>query len=607
MDDHTVETVSPNGSIVCTTALSGTALSYSVTCGGRSVIEPSLLSIGVDGVNLTESSQLVGTETYRVRETYPSRGVHSQAINAFRGTTLALRHTPSDTEYELQVRVFDDGIAFRFVIDGDSQHRVPEETSEFTLSADSQVWYHDFHDHYEGTHVRKRIADVGPGEWAAPPLTIKLPDGWGYAAITEAALVSYPGMGLQFDGHRGFKLALGHRHPISYPFELRYSEDIARLAKPAAISGVITTPWRVVLIGADLNALVNCDIISNLCSAPDGTLFPDGLDTEWVKPGRAVWAYLDGGERTLEEMKRFSRMAGDLGFEYNVIEGFWRQWTDDEIRELVSYSAQYQVGIWLWRHTKQIRDPEARREFLRRCHDLGVVGVKLDFFDHEAKEIIDLYQTLLRETAEAQLLVNFHGSNKPTGESRTWPNELTREAVRGMEYADTARAAHNTRLPVTRLLAGHADYTPVHFGDRLADTTAAHQIASAIILGSPLLTYAAHPEHLLANLGLEVIKSISSVWDETRVLPPSEIGEIAIFARRNGETWFLAVMNGPAARVLCVPLSFLGGGSYSATLLSDRGDDPTSLGREERTLGRDEAITLELRAGGGYVGRFQQS
>ena len=94
MDDHTVETVSPNGSIVCATALSGTALSYSVTCGGRSVMEPSLLGIGVDGVNLTESSQLVGTKTYRVRETYPSRGVHSQAINAFSGTTLILRHTP---------------------------------------------------------------------------------------------------------------------------------------------------------------------------------------------------------------------------------------------------------------------------------------------------------------------------------------------------------------------------------------------------------------------------------------------------------------------------------------------------------------------------------
>jgi len=275
---------------------------------------------------------------------------------------------------------------------------------------------------------------------------------------------------------------MGHLHPISYPFELRYKEDIERVSKPAAVSGTITSPWRVVMIGPDLNALVNCDVVPNLCPPPDETLFPKGIDTDWIKPGRAVWQYLDGRENTLEQMKNFCRMAGELGFEYKVIEGFWQRWSDAEVRELVEYGRQHNVGIWLWKHTREIRDPQVRHEFLQRCHGLGAAGVKPDFFDHEAKEIIDFYHTLLRETAELGLLVNFHGSNKPTGESRTWPNELTREAVRGMEYRSDERARHNTTLPYTRLLAGHADYTPVHFGEPLADTSWAHQIASAALL-----------------------------------------------------------------------------------------------------------------------------
>src|SRR5262249_52301148 len=160
---------------------------------------------------------------------------------------------------------------------------------------------------------------VRAGEWAAPPLTIKLPNNNGYAAITEAALLNYSGMGFEADGQRGFKARLGYALPVSYPFRLRYAGDVERLAKPAAITGTITTPWRVVMIGGDLNVLVNCDIIHNVSPPPDKNLFPQGMNTAWVKPGRAVWKYLDGGENTLDEMKNFSRLAGQLGFEYNVV------------------------------------------------------------------------------------------------------------------------------------------------------------------------------------------------------------------------------------------------------------------------------------------------
>jgi alpha-glucosidase len=399
---------------------------------------------------------------------------------------------------------------------------------------------------------------------------------------------------------------LGHSHPPSYPFRLRYGAGEAeRLSRPAAITGTITTPWRVVMVGPDLSALVNCDAVPNLCPPPDPKLFPQGPRTGWIKPGRAVWKYLDGGENTLEGMKEFCRLAGELGFEHHVIEGFWARWSDAEIKDLVSHARRHHVSIWLWKHSKSLRDPQARHDFLKRCHDLGVAGVKVDFFDHEAKEVIDLYQSLLKEAAEYKLLVDFHGANKPAGESRTWPNELTREAVRGMEARKLEdRATHDVTLPFTRLLAGHADYTPVHLGDRRGNTTWAHQVASAAVLSAPLLTYAAHPAHILANPCREMIKSIPSVWDETVVLPPSEIGEVAVFARRRGDTWFLAVMNGPAARTVQIRLSFLGPGESRALLVRDDKDDPAAVRVETATLKGADSLSIDLRKGGGFVGRF---
>jgi alpha-glucosidase len=583
-------------------------LSYRVTFRNRPVIEASALGITVDGVDLCQGTLLGKGERYRLNDRYAWRGVHSEAVNHCNGVKVSIKHAKSNTDFTLEARVFNDGVAFRFVTPGDEKPRVPDETTAFAFPAGSSVWYHDLEGHYEGMPARKEIADVKPGEWAAPPLTARLPNGAGYAAITEAALVNYAGMALQADGERRFALRLGHAHPASYPFRLRYAADVERMKQPAAIAGAVITPWRVVMIGADLNALVNCDIVQNVSSPPDKTLFPAGVKTDWLKPGRAVWKYLDGGENTLEEVKNFSRLAGELGFEYQVVEGFWSRWSEAQMREAVDFSRQHKVGLLFWKHSRDLRTAEARNQFFDLCRRVGVVGAKIDFFDHEAKEIIDLYQTLLREAARRQLILDFHGANKPTGESRTWPNEMTREGIYGLEHRRTeAWGPVNTTLPFTRMLAGHADYTPMIFGERRKETSWAHQIASAAVFTSPLLVYGAHPKNILENPAVEIIKSLPSVWDETVALPQCEIGELAAFARRNGSTWFLAVMNGATARTITIPLTFLGGAKYRATLARDQKDDSASVKIESATVGRGDSLTVELRTGGGFIARLSNS
>jgi alpha-glucosidase len=369
---------SPNGQIRFLLLADGAQLRYRVFRNNHLVIDASPIGITIDGLDLSREVEVRGLERYRVKEKYPARGVQAEAVNNCNGAKISLTHLPSRTSYTVEVRCFDDGVAFRSVVPGNGR-RVPDEATAFTLPAGSVVWFHDFEGHYEGTYSKKELSEVKTGEWAAPPLTIKLPDNAGYASIAEAALINYAGMGLQADG-RGFKAVLGHALPVSHPFDLRYGkEEAKRLAQPAAIEGTITTPWRVVMIGADLNTLVNCDIINNVSPPPDRSIFPAGLHTEWLKPGRAVWKYLDGGDSTFEGMKEFSLLAGRLGFEYNVVEGFWQKWSEGQMRELVDYSRQQRVGLWFWKHSKDLRTAATRDEFFGQLQRVGVVGAKIDF------------------------------------------------------------------------------------------------------------------------------------------------------------------------------------------------------------------------------------
>ncbi|MDR6808888.1 alpha-glucosidase [Dyadobacter sp. BE34] len=582
------------------------SLFYRIACDGKEVIEASPIRMSLDAKSITDKVSIGKAERYQVKEEYPWNGVHSVAKSHCNGSKISI--SQGVLRYTVDVRVFNDGAAFQLTVPGKPDvRRIADESTVFRLPAGTTAWYHDLYMHYEGEYARKNMDTVQAAQWAAPSVTFRLPDSQLYLSVTEADLKNYGGMALQTDGNRGMVLRLPQNQPTSYPYKLRYSaEDVLRLAQPAVITGTVTTPWRVIVVANGLNALVNSDIVHNLCPPPDKKLFPQGIKTDWIQPGSAVWKYLDnGGEGTLETMKEYSRQAAELGFKHNILEGFWKKWPDGDLKSLVDYSRAKGVHIWLWEHSKELRDAKTRQAFFKHCRDLGVSGLKLDFFDHEAKEEIDLYQSILRETAELQLMVDFHGANKPTGQERTWPNELTREAVKGMEASKLKdRAGHNVTLPFTRFVTGHAEYTPVHFGERRKNTTWAHQIASAAIFSAPLLTYSASPQHLLENPAVDMIKSIPSVWDETIVLPGSAIGEAAVYARRSGKSWFLAVMNGATPRRIDIPLNFLGEGTFSASEVRDSAENPASVTLGKGGYDKNGSISLNLGEGGGFIAKF---
>ncbi|MBI4876399.1 MAG: glycoside hydrolase family 97 N-terminal domain-containing protein, partial [Acidobacteria bacterium] len=450
---------SPDGAVRFVLAANSKGdLEYTVTFQGKPVIETSGIGITVDRVNLAQGAETGKIDRYQTKETYPWHGVHSTATDHSNGARVALTHLKSRASYTLEIRAYNDGIAFRHVAPG-SGARVPDEATVFRLPDGSTLWYHNLEDHYEAQHMRKSLRAVPPGAWLAPPVTFMLPKGAGFASITEGALRNYSGLAFQGDGNGGLHARLGHAVPASYPFRLRYAQDVERLTRPAAIDGTIATPWRVVLIGADLNALVNADVVHNVAAPPDPKLFPEGLKTEWVKPGRSLWSYLDGGNNTLEGMKEFSRLAKELSFEYNLLEGFWSRWPERDLKELADYSRGLGVRIIIWKHSNALRDAKSIRDFFDMCSRTGVAGAKIDFFDHEHKDVVGLYETLSRAAAEHKLVLDFHGSNKPTGQERTWPNVIGMEGIRGMEMG-APYAQHEVTLPFTRMLAGLADYTP---------------------------------------------------------------------------------------------------------------------------------------------------
>ncbi len=585
---------SPDGNIAFKLTAQDKMLKYAVEYRKQPVIKPSLLGLVINGKLVGEDAVIKKNEQYKMNETFAQRGVHDKAINKYTQATIYIN---GDMPFVIEVKVFNDGVAFRYIFNNKDSSTVEKDNTEFVMPAGSIMWIQSNIKYYEGKYFKAVSDTIKQGQLIGPPATIELPSNAGYVTITEGGLTDFAGMSLIAKGNNSFAANLS-----------------GKTKKP----GKIETPWRIIEIGKDLNTLANCDIISSVSPAYDNKLFPGGYNTSWIKPGRSVWSWLAKTRLvTLQNMKHFSDLAAQLGFEYNLVDEGWSNWKDsinhkdnwDMIKELVDYSAARGVKIWVWKAYPDrkgitgIKEEKQRKAFFKKCKDIGIVGLKVDFFDNEAQDIIQFYQAALHDAAEYHLMMDFHGANKPTGETRTWPNEMTREAVRGLEnrppYAYT-----NSIIPFTRYLAGHADFTPLHFGDRLGETTWAHQVASMIVFTSPFLCLGADPQSILDNPCKEMIQSIPTTWDETIVLPQSKIGELVLFARRKGTAWFIAAMNGTnEPEKITLPLNFLKG-KYNFSSIQDDSNKQDSAVLKNITVLSGASITINLNANGGYVTRL---
>lgn len=585
-----VSVSSPSGIIKINveTDASGT-LTWSVERNEKTVIAASPLGLTVDGQNLGESVTLGKSQSRIINETYSIYGNHSTAINHCTETAIPVSGSDG-IKYVLDVRAYNDGAAVRYRISQDNKtYTIAGESTGFALPLDAQAWWELYDQSYEKPCESSLLSGIPENAPLSPPITFGLGDDL-YVSLSEANNDCFPDMGL-----------------------VRHGNVLQSIYPPSSggwkHEGTITTPWRAAIIAEGLTALVNSDLISNLCPPPSKEL----ANADWIQPGRSLWQWWAIGAPKYDEQRDWVDAARTLKFEYYLIDDGWRNWGApgknqwECLEEVIDYAKSQGVKALVWVNSAEMRDAKSRRAYLEKVADIGAAGIKIDFIPPCTAEITRWYEGALQDTAELELLCNFHGSVKLTGRQRTWPHELTREAVRGHEYhmsryGRVQAADHDTIVPFTRYLCGPADYTPTAFDTKeMVGYTWSHLLAQAVDMTSPLLHFAGKYQDFIGNPAEDLIRHLPATWDETIVLPGSEIGTVVGFARRRGQEWYIGVLNGGEETTLPIDLSFLGNGKWKAQVFADDPNNPATFKQAEKAVTARDQFEVPMSPRGGLV------
>ena len=541
-------------------------LAYKVYYKDTVAIEQSRLGVVMDGVDYGKDAEfLASTPVEDVVEPYQLKsGKRLNTVNDCREQIFAFK-TSAGNEFEVVVRVYADGAAFRYGFpgEGEERHTIQKEYSEFAVPVNGKAWIHpyDWNDRKKPSYEQYCENEIpirsecrhGRG-WAFPML-FQTNGLW--MMITEAHLDgSYPATHVDNSGTEG-------AYKIRFP---ELDEPIIPDKTEPVSTFPWYTPWRVVVVGSGLNTIFQNQLVAHL--NPPSTL----SDVSWVKPGRACWSwwYRGGSVRDFKEQLKYVDFAAEMGWEYTLIDAGWQRMANGgTMEDVVAYANKKGVGVWLWYHSgagyendsaperRLMSDPALRRAEMERISKLGVKGIKVDFFDTDKQRIIQLYPAILKDAAECHLLVDLHGATLPRGFERTYPNLLTTEAIRGAETLGRQErceraASHNATVPFTRNVVGSMDYTPVTFSDKIRNgvpairrTTVAHQLALSVVFESGFQCFADRAEAYLSlpEQPKQFLKEVPAAWDESCLLAGYP-GDYAVVARRSGDAWYIGGISG---------------------------------------------------------------
>ena len=465
---------------------------------------------------------------------------------------------------KMVLRLYNDGIAFRY--------EYPEvwtgsDPTVFRIPEGTRRWMQQWTDSYEGYFPLSTTYKVEP----VPSFSgiSKSEEGynnrWGFPALLEPhdgvfVLLSEANI------ERGQSASCLYNDKELY--KVVPAERLGNNASPSHLSTFSPshTPWRVAIIGslADVVESTLITDVSNPCQI---------ADTSWIQPGVVSWIYwaYNHGSNDYNIIKKYVDMAATLHLPYVLIDAEWDQMDQlasnggKTIEDAIAYAKEKGVKPMIWYNSSvgwvdgaptpkyRLNKPEDREREFAWCEKLGVAGVKIDFFSGDNQMNMDYCQDLLESAARHHLLVNFHGATIPRGWQRTWPNLMSTEGVYGAEWYNnvptfTAKAAaHNATLPFTRNVIGPMDYTPCAFSDSQHPhiTTHAHELALTVLFESGLQHLADKPESYFAQPQevQDFFSHLPAVWDETRFVSGYP-GESVVLARRSGDTWYIAGING---------------------------------------------------------------
>ena len=486
-----------------------------------------------------------------------------------------LRCTNKANEYEAPIgenakvvmRLYNDGIAFRYEYTGLKESSVPKEQTAYIIPEGTKRWMQQWSDGYEDFFPLSTTANVKKTGGFGGSMTLRENNThWGYPLLMEPkdgvfALIT--------------EANIERRQSASSLFNEGEVFRVEQDQNDLLLSGDWHTPWRVVIIGT-LADIVESTLVTDV-SEPT-----QYKDVSWIHPGVVSWIYwaYNHGSNDYNIIKKYVDMAVTLHLPYVLIDAEWDEMKDGKtIEDAVEYAKSNGIKPLIWYNSSigwvdgapgpkfRLNKPEDREKEFAWCEKIGVAGVKIDFFSGDTQANMDYCQDLMESAARHHLLVNFHGAPIPRGWQRTYPNLLSTEGVYGAEWYNNVghftkkAASHNATLPFTRNVIGPMDYTPCAFSDSQHPhiTSNAHELALTVLFESGLQHLADRPESFLAQPQdvQDFLGQLPTVWDETRYVSGYP-GQSAVLARRSGKTWYVAGINGTdEPQTLATDLSFI--------------------------------------------------
>ncbi|MEV4315242.1 glycoside hydrolase family 97 catalytic domain-containing protein [Actinocrispum sp. NPDC049592] len=551
------------GDVTATVSTSNGTASLSVQRQGRPILTGSI-GIRTAAADLTTGLSEVQRTTRTVQESYRmTTGKRLQRSVQHTETRISFVGN-GNAHFDLVLRTAPDGVAYRYELPAPVD--VLSEASAFALPGNDNAWLLPYNPQYENKRIRTTAAGAAVAEFGNPSL---FQSGQDFTLITESNVDGrYAGSLLRHTGNGLYQVQL----------------------KDTKVTGAQRTPWRTMIVG-DLATVTESTLVDDLADPARFT------DTSWIRPGKVAWSWLSehSSPSDFNRQKDYVDFAARNGWPYVLVD---EGWNPSWVPELARYSRAKGVDILLWFHWTRLDTAAERQNLLPLVKSWGVRGIKVDFMESDSQARYQFYDALLADAARLKLMVNFHGSTIPHGLARTWPNIMSMEAVHGAEQLPQPDG--DAIQPFTRNVVGSMDYTPVSLEVGPKATTIAHEIALPVVFESGWTHFADRPEaYQHFPEALSFLDQLPTVWDQTALVAGSP-GETAVFARRNGERWFLGgIVTGPA-RTLTTSLGFLGAGSWMVETARD-GDGRTDVVRATSVRSATDSLSLPVRANGGFT------
>jgi alpha-glucosidase len=607
----------------------GDRLRYDVLYGGRALLQDSTLSIDIDHRTLgldprvrsaKERSQdqvlepLVRQKSAKIRDRYNELRLELEGDWAvvFRAYSEGAAYRLETALPQGEVKVFGEEVGLNFA--GNFTVFYPQEESFFS--------------HNERRFTPRPLRDLAPTALASVPALVDA--GGVKIAVADSDVEDYPGLWFRGTGGNGLS-GVFPPYPLKETLVRDRDFKVEQAADYLAVTrGKRSYPWRLLGIAARDGDLIENPLVYLLAK-------PSQLqDTSWIRPGKVAWDWWNANSLYVVDFrsgvntqtyKYYIDFASRYGIEYVILDEGWYKLgnllqvvPEINMEELTAYARGKNVGIILWVVWKTLDDQLLPA--LDQFQKWGVKGIKVDFMQRDDQPVINFYHKVCREAARRKMLVDFHGAIRSATMTRTWPNLISNEGVKGLEnskWSADIDPEHDVTIPFTRMFLGPMDFTPGAMVNASKSTFAAiferpmslgtrcHQLAMYVVYESPLQMLADTPSNYLREPEImEFLGPVPSVWDETRVLD-GKVGDFVLTARRNGKDWYVGAMTDWTARELEVDFSFLPAGTLQMEAYQDgvnadrRGEDYL---RVKSTVKRSSKLKIRLASGGGWVARI---